>query len=53
MIVSFSQEHYNKTCKELSESNLEDIDDSYWNTLSKQINYKSYVEDININKKTN
>jgi hypothetical protein len=50
IIVGFSQEHYNKTCQEISINNLEDMDDSYWDTLSKQINYKKYIEDLNISR---
>jgi len=50
IIVSFSQEHYNKTCEAISKNDLEDMDESYWSTLSKQINYKKYVEDVNINR---
>ena len=53
VILDFSKNHYNQTAMMMTKKDKnEHIDDDYWTTLSKNINYKKYVEDMNINKHT-
>jgi energy-coupling factor transporter ATP-binding protein EcfA2 len=49
MIIEFGQTFYNDICMKLSKKDIEeDINEDYWLTLTKKINYKQYAEKINV-----